>query len=156
MKSAVRQNMVRNYIFHSIAVLCMVTMGLLWYRFITAFLPERVFDLQSSLGLIPLLVGSYIIGWIIYLVESGSPKLTKIGNCVLTTTSVAVFVCLFEIPALLGIVDYRFVSLDLGVGFKPWENPRFQIDSELLWRPRPYQRFSGRSGGDLGGSTTER
>ena len=76
------------------------------------------------------------------------------------TASLAVFVGLLELPALLGYVDYRSVLLPPIARIKPWEDPRYQLDKELLWIRRPKQRFVGQSAGDLvhwlGISTTRR
>jgi hypothetical protein len=60
---------------------------------------------------------------------------------------------LLELPAAVGLVDYGQVlwPLDsvLHARIKPWENPRNQLDEELLWIRRPHQHFSGEVAGDL-------
>jgi hypothetical protein len=68
---------------------------------------------------------------------------------VLTVASSLLCLALLELPALLGFVDYRSVILPPIARLKPWEDPRYQIDKELLWIRRPNQRFVGRSSGDL-------
>ncbi len=58
---------------------------------------------------------------------------------------------LLELPAALGLLDYRSVFRTgpaLATG-KPWQNPHNRTDDELLWIHRPRQHITGQAAGDM-------
>lgn len=80
-------------------------------------------------------------------------KLLKIS---LIGTSLAATLGVLELPALLGVLDYRQIispsQSALFTRIKPWENPRSNlIDRELLHLHRPGLHFVGEAPGDLVG-----
>jgi hypothetical protein len=75
----------------------------------------------------------------------------RLLNLILLVGSVAVMLGLLELPAALGLVDYRSVFRSgpaLATG-KPWQNPHNRTDDELLWIHRPGQRITGSASGDM-------
>jgi hypothetical protein len=75
------------------------------------------------------------------------------GNFVLTTTALSIILGLLELPALIGIVDYRrIVSVPQSTLFtriKAWQNPGNRLDRELLHVHLPGQQIKGETVGDL-------
>src|SRR5690554_1381824 len=66
----------------------------------------------------------------------------------LAALSVGFVVVLFELPMLLGIVDYRLVFRNFGTD--PYWSPLNRLDPELLHVHRPYLEYAGvRPGGDI-------
>jgi SGNH hydrolase-like domain, acetyltransferase AlgX len=121
----------------------------LWLPLLSSAFPIKIYDSYSIRVFVFLFLISYVLGWSIYFSLSHNPIPIKIANCVLTTASFLLIFGLLELPALLGVVDYRSIILPTIARIKPWEDPRFQIDNELLWIRRPYQRFAGQATGDL-------
>lgn len=96
---------------------------------------------------------SYVVGWTMYFVVSRESRANKIGNAVLATMSLLFVIALIELPAWLRWLDYRLIiappESTLFTQLKPWENPRNQLDPELLHIHRPGQQFVGTTPGDL-------
>ena len=63
----------------------------------------------------------------------------------------SLFLCftLFELPALLSLIDYRLVFRTWMPSREPQSNPRMRLDPELLYIHRPGDRFVGSVPGDL-------
>jgi hypothetical protein len=134
---------------YTFAVLCLLTAAFLWLPVLSATFPIKILDSPSVRGFIFLFPISYILIWGVYFFLSRNSVLNKIGNFALATASVLLFFGLLELPALLSIVDYRSTILPAIARIKPWEDPKFQIDDQLLWIRRPYQHLSGQAAGDL-------
>jgi hypothetical protein len=132
-----------------LAVLCLIATILLWLPLFSAAFPIKIFDSYSIRVLVFLFSISYVFGWGVYFALSRNLLSSKIANCVLTTASFGLLVALLEVPAALGYVDYRSVLLAPIARIKPWEDPRYHFDRELLWIRRPSQRFHGEAAGDL-------
>ncbi|HZS12497.1 MAG TPA: GDSL-type esterase/lipase family protein [Nitrospirales bacterium] len=87
------------------------------------------------------LMGAYLMGWLLYGFMSRKPATERRLEFTLATLSILSVVGILEVPAALGIVDYRpaFSIAELA----PWHNPLYQHDDELLWVPPPHFRLSG-------------
>ena len=94
-----------------------------------------------------LFLGVYVLAWCIYV--SRGPIRSRIQNCILANATVLLLLGFLELPVIFGFVDYRSVILPPVARIKPWEDSRYQLDSELLWIRRPHQRFVGEASGDL-------
>ena len=143
------RNILSSYLRYTFAVLCLITTVFLWLPVLSPTFPIKIFDSHSVRGLAFFFPISYVLGWGVYFSLSRNPILIKIANCALTTASFVLFLGLLELPTLLGFIDYRSAILPPIARIKPWEDPRYQLDKELLWIRRPKQRFVGQSAGDL-------
>ncbi|MCI0434903.1 MAG: hypothetical protein L0271_14875 [Gemmatimonadetes bacterium] len=65
----------------------------------------------------------------------------------LTTISLVLIVVVLEIPAILGVVDYRLVFRNRIAS--PWQNPAYRPDSDLLYRRPAHFAVSGETFGDI-------
>ena len=76
-----------------------------------------------------------------------------LANLGLLLGAVLFAVAAAELPAAIGLVDYRrFIALPQGELFtriKAWENPRNRLDPELLHIHRSGDHFTGEAAGDL-------
>lgn len=113
----------------------------------------RLFGLYSMRAFVFLVAISYLALWIVYGSVSRERLSVSAGKCLLTTASIAFILGLLELPALLGLLDYRrYVSLPESTLFtriKIWENPGNRLDRELLHVHRPGQEITGETVGDL-------
>jgi|RhiMetdeSRZDD1v2_1073273.scaffolds.fasta_scaffold38854_3 acetyltransferase AlgX (SGNH hydrolase-like protein) len=97
-----------------------------------------------------LLMSAYILGWVQYVTKKRESRASRLANCALTHITLLVLLGMLELPAMCGLVDYRLViALPEIVHVKPWNDPRNQLDRELLYTRRPGQRFVGETVGDL-------
>lgn len=74
------------------------------------------------------------------------------ANILLAAVTILVMWGLIEMLALTRLVDFRVVLSRASTDFtsiKPWDNPRNQPDSALLWIHRPRQRIQGNVKGDM-------
>lgn len=135
------------------AALCLGAIAAIW-----VFTARRVPNLSITpdrvvLALALAVALSYVLAWTVYLVLSREQPASKIGNAVLATMSLLFVIALIELPAWLRLIDYRLIiappESTLFTQLKPWENPRNQLDPELLHIHRPGQQFVGTTPGDL-------
>ncbi len=95
---------------------------------------------------------SYLLLWGIVFVASRQTRAVIGRRFVLMTGSLAVVVGLLELPAILGVVDYRLVLKDPNFDRKnPWRaHPLNRPDPELIQIFTPHHRLAGtQSGGDI-------
>lgn len=95
----------------------------------------------------------YALVWCAYFALSRQPVSRKLARFALVSLSLAFSAGLPEVPAVLGLLDYRIVisppaSAALTT-IKPWDDPRNLPDRELLWLRRPGQHITGETRGDL-------
>ena len=128
-------------------------MGILGWILAGSRSPDKIFGRYSMLGFLVLLGGFYLLMWGTYFSLSSGSLRNKVGKCVLTTATLLVLLGLIELPAALGVVDYRRVISppeNFLIGrLKPWDNPANLFDRELMHIHRPGQRIVGEVRGDL-------
>ena len=103
-----------------------------------------------------LVVGIYLIGWGCIFVLSRGGAREAMPKFWLASVSVAITLLLIELPALLGVIDYRDVlgNADAGTDAehlpRGWFDSRNRLDRELLYVHKPHQKLAGTYvGGDL-------
>jgi hypothetical protein len=135
------------------ALVCLGFAAFLWWLLASPRSAGKIFGLYSSQSFIVLMLASYILGWTIYYSINREPLPNKAANCGLTTITLVMLFGLFELPAILGWIDYnRVISPPPSVLFtmiKPWNNPANQMDRELVHIHRPRQKVVGETAGDL-------
>ncbi len=95
---------------------------------------------------------TYLLVWGIVFVASRQPRPVIGRQFVLMTGSLAVVLGLLELPAMLGVVDYRLVLKDPNFDRKsPWRaHPLNKPDPELIQIFASHHRLAGaQSGGDI-------
>ena len=95
---------------------------------------------------------TYLLLWGIVFVASRQPRAIIGRRFVLMTGSLAVVLGLLELPAIVGVVDYRLVLKDPNFDRKnPWRaHPLNRPDPELIQIFAPHHRLAGtQSGGDI-------
>lgn len=104
--------------------------------------PRSVFQ---TLGL---LVATYLLLWgVVASLASGSLAQWRV-RFFAATVSLAFTMVLVEIPAILGVIDYRVLLGTLGD--EPWRNPANRLDPDLLHIHKPHQHYQGiQRGGDI-------
>ncbi len=136
-----------------VAVLCLVTIGFLWWQLASSFLPDKVFGYYSVRVFSGLVVLSYLLLWGCYFALSRESFSGKAVNFCLTAVTLLIIVGLLEIPSLVGLVDYRNVIAPpqsfIVTNLKPWDNPANILDKQLMHIHRPGQRVVGETKGDL-------
>lgn len=140
-----------NIVCLTVAGVCFAGIGLLGWQLAT---PGRAGTLSRTPHRLFLLIGvSYALIWSAYLALGRGTARSKLARSGLTTASILFCWALLELPALLGIVDYRLLLSPGGGGLmsriKPWEDPRNQFDRELMYTRRPGERIVGETTGDL-------
>ena len=85
------------------------------------------------------LAATYLLAWLVLLAILKRREMAS--RFLLTSTSIAVLVLLFEIPAIIGLVDYRIVFRIPIVS--PAHDPRNIADEELIFRRPPHDRIMG-------------
>lgn len=121
-------------------------------------------ELRSDIRVLALLLAAtYAAGLLAYLCATRQPLGTALANGVVSTLALVLVLGLFELPAVLGVVDYRLVlppSRHLGfTRIKPWADPRNVLDPELIYTRAPESHLTGETIGDLVywlGITTDR
>jgi hypothetical protein len=78
----------------------------------------------------------------------GGDTRQRFGNALLGVIAPGICLLLVELPALLGIIDYRD-SLNSELDRTPWEGEHNRLDDELIHIHPPYDRITGRMPGDL-------
>ena len=145
--------MTATYVRRSAAGLCLIGIGFLWWQLASSSAPGRIFGRYSIRDFSVLVVASYILLWGAYYAGSHASLSGKTLNFSLTSITLLILIGLLEIPAMLGIIDYRRVISPpenyLMRQAKPWENPANLLDKELIHRHRPGQRIEGETKGDL-------
>ncbi len=141
------------YIRLALAALFLLAAGFLWWLLAGVPSADKVFGVYSTRRFMALVAASYALLWSIYFVLSREATRSKILNATVSTWSLVIMVGLLELPAFLGILDYRLIiSPPQSMVFtkiKPWEDPRNQLDRELVHIRRPNQKISGQTIGDL-------
>ena len=136
-----------------IPLLVLVQIGFLWWLLATPMPPGAIFGRYSNRIFLLLVAASYVSAWIPYIALS-QPKLkVKLANFILTTSSFSLLLGLLEVPALVGLLDYRLlIGPPPSARFtqiKAWENPANLLDPELIHIHRPNQEVVGEAVGDL-------
>lgn len=143
------------YVRFGLAALCLLAIGFLWWLLAGAPSADKVFGLYSIRKFVALVAVSYALLWGIYFALSREAIRGKVINAIVSTVSLVMVVGILELPAVLGILDYRLIISPpqsvLFTRIKPWEDPRNQMDSELAHIRRPGQRIVGNTAGDLVG-----
>ena len=93
--------------------------------------------LLDARHLVSVLAASYLIAWGGYALISYVPRAEIRGQFVLLTIGLGIALILAEIPAWLGLIDYR--ETFRVTSYLPWERPNSVPDRELLSLPRPNQ-----------------
>jgi hypothetical protein len=76
-----------------------------------------------------LLMLVYILAWGGYIAKKRDLRSRRLANCALTHMTLLVLLGLIELPAMVGLVDYRLViPFAQGEDVKPWADPRNQLD----------------------------
>ncbi|MCK6556267.1 hypothetical protein L6Q96_17055 [Candidatus Binatia bacterium] len=119
-----------------------------------AFLWWVAEDRGGNLRTLAILVSvTYAAGWVVYFCLTGGALRTALLNCFISSGALALALGLLELPAWLGLIDYRLVlppSRHLGfTRIKPWADPRNVPDAELIYRRPPGGRITGETIGDL-------
>jgi len=144
---------VPSYVRRSLAALCLITMGLLWWHLASPPAPYKIFGLYSMWTFPLLLMTSYLLSWGLYFALSRESFSGKATNCALTTFTLLILIGLLEILPLLGLIDYRKVISPpesfLVTQVKPWESPGNLLDKELMHIHRPGLKMVGEKAGDL-------
>jgi len=137
----------------ALAALLLLAAAFLWWLLAGAPSADKVFGVYSTRKFVALVAVSYAVLWGIYFVLSREGGRSKVINATVSTASLVMVVGLLELPALLGILDYRLIiSPPQSVVFtkiKPWEDPRNRLDRELIHIRRPNQKITGQTIGDL-------
>src|SRR4249919_2080624 len=95
----------------------------------------------------PFFVGLWVAGGLAYVLLKPGAARARAQNLAVLSTSLALTIGVLELPAFLGVIDYRlFIAPSESVLFtqiKPWENPRSNVlDRELLHQHRPNLHFT--------------
>ena len=92
-------------------------------------------------------IGAYLALWTGWLAPERTRR-ERAGQFVLVHASVALLLALIELPALLGVVDYR-VLLHVQA-LAPHRDPNYRFDPELMFIRPPFDRVAGTyQGGDI-------
>lgn len=133
--------------------LCLLALGLAWWGLASGPTPDRILGRYTIQDFAVLAVLSYGLVSATYLISSRAMSPSKLANCILPAVGMFVAVGMLELPAWLGMIDYRrVISLPQSVLYtkiKPWNNPANLLDPELIHIHRPGQRFAGETVGDL-------
>jgi hypothetical protein len=136
-----------------VAGLCVLAIGLLAWQLAIDAQPGRIFGVYTPRRFLALAGATYALLWGAYCALASGSAIRKTANGALAAAGFVGFWGLVELPALLGIVDYRsFLSLGrdaLLTRIKPWEDPHNLFDRELMYRRRPGERIVGNTTGDL-------
>jgi len=145
--------MKRSTVRYLAGVLCLGVAAMSWAGLAAASAPGMIFGLYPRRSFLLLVAISYVAIWAFYASLSRERLSGSIGNFLLTTTALGIMIGLLELPALLGVVDYRrHVALPESTLFtrvKAWELPGNRLDRELLHVHRPGQEIKGEAAGDL-------
>lgn len=102
---------------------------------------------RSVLQLTANAAASYLLLWgVLACVSTGSLAVWRL-RFLAVSLAIAFAVVLVEIPALLGVLDYRVVLGTLGD--EPWRNPANRLDPVLLHVHQPHRRYQSTQGGDI-------
>jgi hypothetical protein len=86
-------------------------------------------------------LAAYVFSWALYTFLSDLPRRELRRRFLLMTGSIALCTICLELPAMLGVLDYREVfsaqSSDL------WTRPGYVVDPDLIWIRKPYSRETG-------------
>lgn len=135
-----------------LALLPLALAASLWWALATPPAPGKVLGLYSADRLLVLLALSYALGWGSYLVLSRAPKRLEAARLALTTSALLVPFGLLELPAALGMVDYRLgiPMLELSLsGRDPSTTAANRVDQEPGHLHRRGRRVVGQTVGDL-------
>ena len=135
-----------------LAALALPAIGFIWWVLATTPSPGKIFGVYPAERFVFLLTATYVLCWGLYFAASRGPKRLKATRFGLTTSALLVFFAVLELPAALGLVDYRVVIPLVGrilSDTDPLANPANQLDRELGHLHRPGRRFVGETAGDL-------
>ena len=112
--------------------------------------PSGIFGIFSAYAFVYYIVVSAFIVAIgsVAGVEDKAVRRRRKFKMIATAGSVVLVLLLLELPAVLGIVDYRIVfSTDRATS--SYYNPRLRFDRTLITRRHPHDTYQGRVAGDL-------
>jgi PAS domain S-box-containing protein len=91
-------------------------------------------------------IAAYFLVWALVALLSDLPREELRKRFALTTVTIISCLLLVEIPALLGVVDYRYVFKEpsKAPNLYLWEGPGKVSDEELVWVYTPHYRVSGK------------
>jgi lysophospholipase L1-like esterase len=93
------------------------------------------------------LILAYLWLWAALYAFSAVGRREHAGRFLLATTTLVLVIGLLELPALLGLLDYRVL---FGVRIAaPWQNPEYETDAELVHRRPAHYTASGETYGDI-------
>ena len=136
-----------------LAALCFFAIGLLWWLLAGAPSADKILGVYSTRKFVALVAVSYAFLWGVYFALSREASRGKVINATVSTVSLVMVIGILELPALLGILDYRLIisppQSAVFTKIKPWEDPRNRLDRELVHICRPNQKIVGETIGDL-------
>ncbi|MBI4516669.1 MAG: hypothetical protein HY699_12730 [Deltaproteobacteria bacterium] len=139
----------------ALAALCLLAMVVLARQLAVPDDPSAVvLRRYSPSAFMYLLAASYALGWGVYCALARQPLRKQLMNCGLATGALGLTLGVLEIPALVGLADYRLLLAPAGAATfggvrKAWEDPRNRFDRELMYTRRPGYRIAGETTGDL-------
>jgi hypothetical protein len=102
---------------------------------------------RSPRQLLAAILALYLFTWLVALVVGRSSQRELLLRFTLVTLVISATLGALEIPALLGLLDFRNVFVD--VRRTPWRARSNLFDEELLWKRKPYVVLSGTRRGDI-------
>jgi len=115
--------------------------AILFFILIAALVFYWLFEpiLESSRHMLAGILLSYLSIWSVLFLSSNANKREMIQRFLLTSASIIVMVCFFELLTLAGIVDYR-LAFSTPI-YEPWRHPDNLLDPRLLHIRKPNLRF---------------
>ncbi len=105
-----------------------------------------IIGLSNAGHLAESIVAAYFLVWALVALLSDLPREELRKRFALITVTIMSCLLLVEIPALLGVVDYRYVFKEprKAPNLYLWEGPGKVSDEELVYVQKPHSRVSGK------------
>lgn len=135
-----------------IAGACLVGLGAAVWRLYAAPYGPCLFCPGALPIFTATLATAYCCSWGLYLASGADGLRNRVSNLLLATGSAVMLIALLELPAALGLLDYRQIIVprqDALFEIRPWLHPQNRLDPELLHVHQAHSHFSGTSMGDL-------
>ena len=115
--------------------------------------PGNVLGIYSIRTFALLVIASYTLAWLHHLSVGAGRLRQKWAACALSTGAILAILTMLEVPAMLGLLDYRLLLRPpnrlLTAKIRAWEQPGMQYDDELIYRRRPHYELHTETTGNI-------